>query len=332
MEKPPLEANDPARWGHSLANAAALVLACLEAREPRSVIEIGSDAGDLTEDLLDWAADRGASVTAVDPAPTERLEELASRRPELRLVRRTSHEALRELAGADAAIIDGDHNYFTVRGELELIAEGAPEGRLPLILLHDVGWPHGRRDTYYVPERIPEEHRQPMVEGGGLVPGETGIVPGGLPYRSAAKREGGDRNGVLTAVEDFLDGREGVRFALIPVFFGIGVIWPLEAEWSDAVARVLEPFDRNPVLGHLEENRVFQLAQVYLRRGEIHQLSELLSAHEQLLGELRSSGAFRAADRASRLRNRGRAESWSDRIERLLARGAELRERGEEPY
>ena len=40
---------------------------------------------------------------------------------------------------------------------------GAP---LPVCFLHDVGWPYGRRDLYYAPERIPEEFRQPWAQKG----------------------------------------------------------------------------------------------------------------------------------------------------------------------
>ena len=54
-------------------------------------------------------------------------------------------------------IIDGDHNYFTVSEELRLIGERAPGAELPLLLFHDVCWPHGRRDDYFDAELIPEE-------------------------------------------------------------------------------------------------------------------------------------------------------------------------------
>ena len=60
-------------------------------------------------------------------------------------------------------IIDGDHNYFTVSEELRLIAERAAGAALPLLLFHDVGWPHARRDDYYAAERIPEADRRPLA-------------------------------------------------------------------------------------------------------------------------------------------------------------------------
>ena len=88
---------------------------------------------------------------------------LARERPELELVRATSLEALPRIPLPDAVIIDGDHNYYTVSEELRLIGERAPGAELPLLLFHDVCWPHGRRDDYFAPELIPAEHRQPLA-------------------------------------------------------------------------------------------------------------------------------------------------------------------------
>ena len=53
-------------------------------------------------------------------------------------------------------VIDGDHNYYTVSEELRLIGERAAGAELPLLLFHDVCWPHARRDDYFAPELIPE--------------------------------------------------------------------------------------------------------------------------------------------------------------------------------
>ena len=60
-------------------------------------------------------------------------------------------------------LVDGDHNWFTVYHELKMLADGARQARapLPIIIMHDVFWPYGRRDLYYEPERVPEEFRQP---------------------------------------------------------------------------------------------------------------------------------------------------------------------------
>jgi hypothetical protein len=252
--------NDPARWGHSLANLAEIVLGCLDASRAKSVAEIGAYAGDLTRLLLDWAAEAGGRVVAIDPTPHERLIELSDAHSELELIQEASREALRHIELPDAVIVDGDHNYYTVTEELRLIDESAAGAELPLLILHDVGWPHGRRDAYWNPEGIPDEDRQPTLERPIIFPGEPGVVDTGMPMYAAAKREGGPRNGVLTALEDYLDRRGNLRVVTLPLFFGLAVVWPADAPWGQAVAGFLEAWDRHTVLERLEANRVYHLA------------------------------------------------------------------------
>jgi hypothetical protein len=310
-------ANEPAHWGASLLNDAEILIACLEAARPKSVVEIGAYAGDLTGLLLDWAQGTGARVWAIDPAPQPELVELDEQRPELELVRATSHEALQTIPLPDAVIIDGDHNYYTVSEELRIIGERARDAALPLILLHDVCWPHGRRDDYFAPDQIPEEYRQPTVEGGTLFPGVPGVRPGGLPYRWPAAREGGPRNGVLTAIEDYVEAHDGLQLAIVPAFFGLGVVWERDAPWADELAETVEPWDRNPLLERLEANRVLHITSSLVAR---HQAAR----QEAVLRRLLDSRAFAIAERLSRLRHRvGIARDATivsrEEIERALA-------------
>jgi hypothetical protein len=310
--------NDPGRWGASLINASEILFPCLHAAGAKSVAEVGAYAGDLTAELIRWADGAGARVIAIDPTPEPQLVELAERRDDIELIRETSHDALRHLALPDAVIIDGDHNYYTVREELRLIGEKGPGSDLPLLMFHDVGWPHARRDTYFAPERIPEEDRQPLAGPAGLFPGKPGLVDGALPFHFAAQREGGARNGVLTAIEDFMNDREGLRLATVPVFFGFGVLWHTEAPWADTVAEVVEPWDRNPLLDRLEANRVYHLASVHKGAVEIAILRHRLAQQEQLLKALLNSGGLAVADRLAGLRHPGRPTSWRDQVREVL--------------
>lgn len=309
---------DPERWGHSLSNAIELVTRCLDIAGVRSVGEIGAYAGDLTVELLEWAAEAGSKVIAVDPTPAPPLIRLAADRPDLELIREPSHAALAKMDLPDALIIDGDHNHYTVSEELRIIGERSGGDGLPLLVFHDVCWPHARRDSYYAPERIPAAHRQPLVEGAGLFPGEPGVMPGGLPYPWAAEREGGKKNGVTTAIEDFIADRSGLRFAVVPVFFGVGFLWEKDRTWSDQLEAVVGPFDRNPVLERMEANRVFHLAREGLVRGRLAVRRQRSDEIELLLRDLLASSAFRTADRIAQLRQGKSATSWREQIENLL--------------
>ncbi len=311
------------QWGYSLSNVRELLLACLDARGAKTVLEIGAYEGDLTADLLDWAATSGAHVGGMDPLPPDRLRELAAARPELELIEETSHDYLAGLEKLpDAVVIDGDHNYFTLAEELRLIAEiGDRTGDgIPLLFFHDVLWPHERRDTYYAPERIPEEHRpKPIGHNVGLSPGISGTAEWGLPFIWAAEEEGGPGNGTMTAIEDFLATREGLRLVVVPAFFGFGIIFPLDAPWADGVASVLDPFDRNPVLERMEHNRVEHLVAGQGRARELEALKKKQARQEAVLHKLVGSSAFALAEKISGLRQRGEPLFSREEVKAALA-------------
>jgi hypothetical protein len=299
--------NDPEHWGVSMAQHAELMLPCLDAAGARSVAEVGAFAGDLTRLLLDWAARTGARVLAVDPAPQDGLVELDREHDSLELVRETSLEALKRIDLTDAVVIDGDHNHYTVTQELRLIAERVGQGAWPLLLFHDVAWPHARRDDYFDPTQIPAESRHEIVpEGNGLFPGDPGSRPGGLPYPKSAAREGGAGNGVLTAVEDFAAEHADLRLAVVPAFFGFGAMWERSAPYAAELEGITAAWDRNSYLERLESNRVHHIAEAYVRRSELWREQELRSRQEKVLRRLLDSSAFALAERLSRLRVRAR--------------------------
>jgi hypothetical protein len=322
VERPRLNVDpfvhDQMRWGVSLVNDGELLVGCLEAAGARSVVEVGAFAGDLTRLLLEWAAPSGARVSAIDPAPQEALVELAVEHDELELVRATSHEALTTIALPDAIVIDGDHNYFTVSEELRIVGERAPAAALPLLMFHDVCWPHARRDDYFDPEAIPAEHRQPIAKDADLFPGDPGVHDGGLPYRNPAAREGGARYGVLTAIEDFVAAREGLRLAVVPAFFGLGVLWHEDAPWAGAVAQLLDPWDRNALLERLEANRVLHLASHRRQIAAANALRERIVRQEELLNKLLESRTFAVGQFLSHIRQGGEPAYSKDEIRRLL--------------
>jgi SAM-dependent methyltransferase len=315
--------HDPERWGVSMGQMTEILVSCLDGAQARSVLEVGAFAGDLTRILVAWAGRTGARVSAVDPAPQPALVELADSQAQLDLVRQTSLEALPRLPLPDAIVIDGDHNYHTVNRELALIGKRAPGAELPLLLLHDVCWPHGRRDDYFDPGQIPAEVRHPTVgPGGGISPGNPGIDPRGLPYPRSAAQEGGPANGVLTAIEDFVAQREQVRLVVVPAFFGLGVAWHTARPYSGALTALLDPFDRHPVLARLEANRVDQLARRHRLQTEVWELERQLTRQREVLDRLLHSSAFALAERLSRLRAAAGIAGHTSTVSREAVRAA----------
>jgi cephalosporin hydroxylase len=272
--------SDPQRVGSSLANLRELILDCLDATGAMSVAQVGPGSGELARVLLDRVTDDGTRVIAIGPSPAAELVELGRRNSRLEVFRGGVDAALGAIDDLDAVIIDGDPNYHTVSEVLRVIDERAAGSQIPLLMVHNVGWPYGRRDVYPAPERIPDGRRQPVVERPFLFPNESGVVGEGLPMYAAAEREGGPRNGVLAAVEEFVDRREQVRVATLAPFFGLAVLWHCDAPWAPTLAEVVEQWDRNPLLERIEENRVHHLATSYSRAAQLMRTTAALNSQE----------------------------------------------------
>jgi hypothetical protein len=244
---------------HSLAELRELIVACLDAAGARSVVEIGGEDGTFTRELASWAEDGDGAVFCVDPAPSRELATLAQTSETITLVRQRSLDALPTIGPCDAYLIDGDHNHHTVLGELEAIEKAHGGGRRWLAILHDVGWPWGRRDLYYDPEGLPPSAVKPHTFDQGVTLGSNATVVGGFRGEgefACAAEEGGPANGVLTAVEDFLESRPGLTLARVPSVFGLGILYPPEAAWGPAVDAIVAPYHDNPLLQRLERNRL----------------------------------------------------------------------------
>src|SRR3954453_10196892 len=196
---------------YSLSEHRDLIFALFSAAQPTRVVEIGSEAGGVTREMCPGASSGdGRSFPAVEPFPVAEVRALAASVDEFTLVEGRSPDALSSVPAADAYLIDGDHNYWTVSRELEAVFG---DGRAPLAVLHDVGWPCARRDQYYSVEALPSEAVHPHSYSRGRAPGVSELVDrgfGGGGSFAVACSEGGPGNGVLTGGEDFLAARPEV--------------------------------------------------------------------------------------------------------------------------
>lgn len=230
---------------------------------PGGVVEIGADKGFTTRMLSQLCRELGIGFVSVDPAPANGVDDIDG----VDHRRITSDEFFKgtDVPASPIWIVDGDHNYDTVAMELAGIAKATRDSDC-LIFLHDLGWPNGRRDFWYSTGTAPADAPR-MAAGFGVSIDSEGVVPVhegiGLGSMAAvAPREGGPRNGVLTAVEDFLksEGGRGWVFRWTPIFFGFGVLVRESTLLSGKLSVLVERFDAfdrvREVLGPLEFNRL----------------------------------------------------------------------------
>jgi predicted O-methyltransferase YrrM len=265
---------------HSMTEFADIILGVLEAAGARDLVEIGAEFGGVSALLADYAGKQGGSLVSVDPAPKDAFLAWAQEHAEVRHMPFTSLEAIAHLQQVDAWLIDGDHNWYTVYHELQGVdALCRRDGKPLLAMLHDVSWPAARRDMYYAPDRIPAAFRHAYSYDAGTTLDEAQLTPHrgfrGMGQFAMALHEGGPRNGVLTAVEDFMAeqlarGRE-LGFAHVPAVFGLGILFDLDADWSATVAELVVPYHENKLIRSLEENRLRN----YLRVIELQDLASV---------------------------------------------------------
>lgn len=250
---------------HSMSEFSSLIVPCLDEADVDTVNEIGSEFGGMSKLLAARAEERGGLLRCIDPEPAPGFEEWVREANNVIHDARPSLEALTDCGPADAWFVDGDHNYYTVFHELAAIDAIMREVGKPLLaFMHDVSWPCARRDFYYAPDRVPEEWLLPHSYDHGVKLGVDGVLHGrgmrGMGQFAVALDSGGPRNGVLTAVEDFLKQADSddrpLFYVHVPAVFGLGIIFDANAPWATKLAEFLLPYHANPLIARLEENRL----------------------------------------------------------------------------
>ncbi|TBL76486.1 class I SAM-dependent methyltransferase [Paenibacillus thalictri] len=201
----------------------------LELSGAKRIVEIGAFNGKNTVNLLNYCRQKGGIVQVIDPLPLFDVQKFrATYGSHLMIYESISLQILPLLHPYDAILIDGDHNWYTVYHELKAIESLAVvSGKRPLIFLHDTGWPYGRRDAYFNPKQIPDKYRKPYAKK-GMTRGVKELTEHGLNSDAYnAVYEGGTRNGVLTAVEDFLK-QSPIKYDFHQSHdqFGLGLLTP----------------------------------------------------------------------------------------------------------
>src|ERR1700735_2776846 len=267
----------------------------IETAAPRRIMEIGAEFGWNTQRVLDYCRKTASRPEVIDPAPPPALHEVLARfDAEYTYHPLKSLEAIPLIAPVDLVLLDGDHNWFTVYNELQMIFRRAAETGTPapIVVFHDVAWPYARRDMYYAPLELDPADRQPYADR-GMLPGQSELTDAGVngAFHNAL-HEGGPRNGVLTAIEDFQAG-VGVDMAFhrLPFFNGLGILVPA-ARSTPALESLIESFLAAPSLLEtcvvLEEDGMRVRAELAAHQIRLTQRTEALRRARSIIDTLRA--------------------------------------------
>lgn len=286
----------------------------IETVQPRRIMETGADRGWNTHHILDYCRASGAHADIIDPAPQPSLHEVLARfgPAEYRYLPLKSVAAIPQLETPDIALMDGDHNWATVYTELNLLHARAEQSGLapPIVLSHDVAWPYARRDMYYNPDDLEASQKHPYAYR-GMLPGVPELVEHGMNGVLAnALHEGGPRNGVLTAIEDYI-ASSGLEFTFrkLPFFNGLGILVPA-ARMTPALQTLIDSFFTAEAL--LEACMAVEADSMHLRailtqtetcltrRTEaLQRAREVIETQRQRIVALESAAARRTPDQPS---------------------------------
>lgn len=216
---------------------------------PGRIVEIGAAEGGSSSLVALWCQDRGARLDVIDTSPRFDVRSFEQDHPAAAVHVGRSLDILDRLPVADVALIDGDHNWYTVYHELRVLARAVAAALkpMPVCVFHNTAWPYGRRDQYYDPSTIPEAHRLPYRRA-PVAPDSPGLVEYGLnPHLCHAEAEGGPHNGVLTAIEDFAqESQNQFRITHLPVLSGLTILVPSQTASSPALSAFLDRLELNP--------------------------------------------------------------------------------------
>lgn len=271
--------------------------------QPKSIVEIGADQGNNTKNILEYCIQQDATLYSIDPLPkfdVSAWQEQYGKR--FIIFKSLSLNAICKIDKFDAVLIDGDHNWYTVFNELKLIEKRCQEinQHFPLIILHDIGWPYGRRDLYYNPENIPDVYRKPYAKKGIRIGSPELVDDGGInPHLFNAIYENNLQNGVLSAVEDFIEETDQhFEFVNIPGHHGLGVLIPAQLkECKQELTEYINAFTMPAVVKHVEKieasrveaemKKLEQQSVLRIKEVEVLDLRDRLSKSEQVLVDLR---------------------------------------------
>ena len=264
----------------------SIILPIIEYITPKHIVEVGSDTGINTKNILEYCAKNNAKLTAIDPLPGFNVDEFKKKYGEkFQFCKDLSLNVLPNIDDYDFIILDGDHNWYTVYNELKTIEKKFKGKNFPIIILHDVYWPYARRDLYYNPETIPYEYINPYKKLGIRQDEEELCEECGFNKETNnATQENTPKNGVLTAVEDFIHETDlNLSLFKIKAFFGLGILYINNEKIDNLIKSILLKGD---IIKDLED------ARMEIRIGHstlletIERLETTLSQQRQRIGEL----------------------------------------------
>ena len=203
--------------------------------------------GSLDEKLLKFITNYNSNVMAINLDVVSGIETTQD----------IPVNALPRFNGYDAIFINDDSNYFTVFSELNIIKNSNDE--FPLVFICNNKFPNKRRDSYVSPDNIPIDFINVYSDELILYYDNDEIVIHDGNYHACDEKT--PKNGVLTAIEDFLVENNEISIMKINFIDEITILFSklqINHYVITNIIRCLEEYKINSIelIEGLNENRI----------------------------------------------------------------------------
>lgn len=149
-----------------------------------------------------------------------------------KMINNLSLDTLNNFTDYGAIFLNGDPNWYTIFNELNIIKEKNKE--FPLVFICNNIFPHKRRDSYINPKVIPIEFLNDYTDH---------LIYNGINIKDGlfhAIEESACRNGVLTAIEDFINENSSIGIMRIKFLNGITILYQDDTISKIRIGRIFE--------------------------------------------------------------------------------------------
>ena len=174
----------------------------------KNIVISGLGEESTVNQILNYCDSNDASYVAIDSKNTFEKE----------FIQDYTLNVLPNLGGYGAIFLNDDPNWYTVYNELNIIRENNDE--FPLVFICHNVFPHKRRDSYINPDIVPTEFRKEYSKK--FKYGDVFIID---EFYHAID-ENTLKNGVLTAIEDFIGENKSIGIMNIKLLNGITILYP----------------------------------------------------------------------------------------------------------
>ena len=254
------------------------------------ILVIGLSNEVIINEIVNYCIDKNCSINAIDSKINlmeliDGYDDLDDKtKKNITYFKGDSLDILPELYDFDAVFINDDPNWYTVYNELNIIKNN--NENFPIVFVCNNKYPHKRRDSYINPEKIPEEYKNECYKDLPILYEEDGetkrtMVKDGFCH---AIHKDTPKNGVLTAIEDFIKENSSLKLLDINPLEGITLIYQYSEMVDLRINKILEDekefdFALNDLSDKFIENDILlrYVSKVNLLKDDLDRVEEIKS-------------------------------------------------------